>query len=146
MNHPIIKEMEAASTSVSGNIKHEEWQRERDKAVSRAVQKYFPPGMKSEEAFKLLRQLKEQGFDVSEWRHEGARNWPDGEIKPYLNEETRRSTQLQIPEGESRFYADKQYGVVPRWLATKHVNISFRVIDGSGVISEVKGDIWASGL
>jgi len=146
VNHPMIKEMEAASAAVSENLKSKEKQEEQEKAVARAMQKYFPLGMKSEEAFKLLRLLKEQGFDVGEWRHEGSRNWPDGELSSYRDDATRRNLQQQIPPGMSNFSARKQYGTVIPLLITQHVRISFRVIDGSRVISEVDGDIWASGL
>ena len=93
MNHPMINEMEVAHANLELNGTHEK----RVKATSRVVRKYFPPGMKSEEAFKLLRQLKQQGFDVSEYRHEGARNWPDGELKFYLDDATKRNLQQQIP-------------------------------------------------
>lgn len=119
---------------------------ERKEALSRAVQKYFPPGMRAEEALKRLSQLKEQGFDISEYRHERARNWPDGELKPYLDEATRRNLQQHIPKGVSKFSARKEYGFYIPLIATKHVAISFRVVDGSGVITEVKGDIGASGI
>lgn len=122
---------------------------EKEEAVARAVQKYFPPGMKAEEAFELLRQLKEQGFKVGEYRHEGARNWPDGEFKPYLDEGTRRNLQRQIPKGVSKFTAKKKYDTlfsIQALLVTKHVAISFRVVDDSGVIAEVKGDIGATGI
>ena len=148
MSDQMIKEMEIAYATMPQKKEDtpDERTEKREEAISRAVQKYFPAGMKAEEAFKLLHQLKEEGFEVSEWRHEGARNWPDGEFKPYLDEATRRNLQRQIPKGASRFHANKQYGVHITLLATKHVAIGFRVVDGSGVISEVKGDIGASGI
>lgn len=144
MKDPMIEEMEAAYRGVSQ--KKGDTHQDRDAAVSAVLHKYFPPGMKTEDAFKLLRQLKERGFDVSEYRHEGARIWPDGELKPYLYEETRRNMQQQIPKGVSRFHAEKKYGTQITALATKHVYISFRVGDGSGVITEVKGNLTASGI
>jgi len=119
---------------------------EEKEAVSRAVQKYFPPGMTAEDALKRLRQMKEQGFEINETRYDGARAWPDGEFKPYLGEVGRLTYQRRYQQGMSEFIAEKQYGIVIRMLATKHVVISFRVVDGSGVISEVKGDIGATGL
>jgi len=137
MNPTLIKEMEAALATLSTST-HDE----RVKATSRVVQKYFPPGMTSEEAFKSLRQLREQGFDISENRREGARNWPDGEFKPYRD----GFLQRHYPKGVSVFVAEKQYGMSIRYLATKHVVISFSVIDGSGVISEVEGTISTSGI
>jgi len=144
MKDLMIEEMEAAYRGVSQ--KKGDTHQDRDAAVSAVLHKYFPPGMKTEEAFKLLRQLKERRFDVSEYRHEGARIWPDGELKPYLYEETRRNMQQQIPKGGSRFHAEKKYGTQITALATKHVYISFRVGDGSGVITEVKGNLTASGI
>lgn len=122
-------------------------QEARDAAVTSVVQKYFRPGMSREEAFVLLRQLEEDGFDVSENRHEGARNWPEGELKPYWGDEAAMErVQRQYPKGMSEFIATKTYGLVPQAMATKHVAISFRVLDGSEVISEVKGNIGASGI
>lgn len=143
MNDPMIQEMEAAYAAVekrSGDT-HEE----RDEAVTRVVQKYFPPGMKKEDAFKLLRQLKEKGFDIGEYRHEGARNWPDGELKPYMDEATRRNLQRRYPMGMSHFSAQKKYGT-QILVITKHVAISFNVADDSAIISEPKGTVWASGI
>lgn len=115
-------------------------------AVNRAVQKYFPPGMKAEEAFKRLRQMKEQGFEISETRYDSARAWPDGEFKFYLGEVGKLTHQRRYPQGMSEFIAQKQYGIVIRFLATKHVVISFRVVDGSGVISEVEGTAWIDAI
>jgi len=144
MSDQMIKDMESAYVIVGEGrgSTHEK----RVEATSSAVQKYFPPGMKAEEAFKLLRQLKEQGFEVDESRHEGARNWPDGALMPYRDEETRRHLQQHYPKGVSEFMAKKQYGSNIMMLATKHVVISFRVVDGSGVISTVKGSLSASGI
>ena len=143
MNDPMIKDMEAAyATAIR---KKSETHEERDAAVTRAVQKYFPPGMKVEDAFKHLKRLKEQGFDIGEYRHEGARAWPDGEFKPYLDEATRRNLQQQYPKGVSEFTARKQVGT-HMLIVTKHAAISFRVIDGSGIISEPKGTVWANGI
>jgi hypothetical protein len=144
---PMIEDMEIAYKTI-GETKGSTHEK-RAEAVSRAVQKYFPPGMPEKDAFKLLGQLKEQGFDVGEYRHEGARNWPNGELKPYLDEATRRNLQRQIPKGVSRFSALKEYKTgfsAQTLLFTKHAAISFSVVDGSGVISESKGTISVSGI
>lgn len=141
---PMVQEMETAyATTMRKNADTHE---ARKAAATQAVQKYFRPGMKAEEAFKRLRQLKQQGFNVSENRHEGERTWPDGEFKSYPDETTRRNLQQHYPKGISEFLAEKKYGTEISLLATKHVVISFRVADGSGVISEVKGKLWASGI
>lgn len=114
--------------------------------MSLIVQKYFHVGMKAEEVFRLLRQLKDDGFEVAEYRRDGARIWPDGELKPYLNEEIRQNIQRRYQNDVSGYIATKDYGMIIRLLAKKHVSISFRVVDGSGVISDVKGSIGASGI
>lgn len=119
---------------------------EKEEAVARAVQKYFPPGMKAEEAFKLLRQLKEDGFYIIESRHEAGRLWPDGEFKPDRDEETRRHRQRHYPSGMSEFLALREQRSFSTMFFKKHVAIKFRVVDGSGVISEVKGDVAITGI
>ena len=121
---------------------------EKKEAVAHVVQKYFSPGMKVEEAFKLLRQLKKEGFYVSETRHDSGREWPDGEFKPYLGVVGRLTHQQHYPKGVSEFLAlKKEKKFDPQILFfTKHVVIKFRVVDGSGVISEVKGDVGVTGI
>lgn len=144
MSDPMIQEMEAAYATAMR--KDGDTHEERKAAATHAVQKYFRPGMKAEEAFKLLRQMKDDGFEITEYRHEGARVWPDGELKPFLGEVGKLTYQRRHPKGASDFIAQKQYGIQILLLATKHVFISFRVVDGSGVISEIKGNIGASGI
>ena len=141
-NNPMVLEMESAyiAAEQKGDA-HDE----REVAVSLVVQKYFPLGMKSEDAFKRLRQLKDQGFDISEYRNEGARKWPDGEFKPYLDEETRRHLQGRYQRGASYFHLQKQTGR-HMLIVTKHAALNFIVTDGSGTISEPKGSIWANGF
>ncbi len=143
MTDPMINDMETAYTIATQ--KSGDTHAERKAAVTQAVRKYFPEGMKTEDAFRLLRRLKEEGFEIGEYRHEGARVWPDGELRPYLDEATRRNLQNQYPKGLSKFTAKKQYG---RHLlvVTKHAVVSFHVIDGSGEISDVEADIWLSGI
>lgn len=144
MDDPMIKEMEIAYATAMR--KEGDTHEERKAAATQAVQKYFRPGMKAEEAFKLLRQMKDDGFEVTEYRNDGARVWPDGELKPFLGEVGKLTYQRRHPRGTSDFIAQKQYGIQILLLATKHVFISFRVVDGGGAISEVKGDISASGI
>lgn len=156
-NHPIIEEMEAAYASVppeKGATREErikdverKWKEKRER-INRAVQKYLPPGMKAEEAFKLLRQFKDQGFEVREYRRDGHRIWPDGEFKPH-HEDNRRYFQLHFANEVSGYSAKKDYATefhLRTWFVKKHVAISFRVVNGSGVISAVTGNIEASGI
>lgn len=142
-NDPMIHEMESAY--IAAEQKKGDTHQERDAAVTRVVRKYFPPGMKSEDAFKRLRQLKEQGFKIGEYRHEGARNWPEGEFKPYVDETTRRNLQNQYQRGTSYFSVKKQYDT-QMVIVTKHAAFGFYVVDGSGIISGPEGSIWASGI
>lgn len=140
MDDPMIKEMDSAYETIVEKQKQNKTyydtntdnaNKERKKAVSRVVQKYFPPGMKVEEAFKLLRLLKNQGFEIAEARHEGARKWPEGELKPYRSETSKRAYQ---PTGSMISYtATKRY---ERQLIIfeKHVYISIRT-DGEEIVS-----------
>lgn len=142
----MLLEMEDASIEAEKTIGGQE---ARDKAVNLVARKYFHPGMPKAEAFKLLGELKAQGFDIGEYRHEGARNWPDGEFKPYLDEGTRRNLQRQIPKEVSRFSTTKEYEKgfnFHVFFYTKHVGISFRIADGSGEISDVEVNIGATAL
>lgn len=146
MHDPIIKEMEAAyaeATHKKGDT-HEE----RKAAVTQAVQKYFRPGMKTDDAFKLLRQLKEHGFEIKEYRYEGARVWPDGELKPFLGEVGKLTYQRHHPKGVSRFIAihDKTRFTIQTLFVTRRAAINFRVEDGSEVIADVEGDVEFTGI
>ena len=60
MTDPMIQEMETAYATAMR--KEGDTHEERKAAATQAVQKYFRPGMKAEEAFKLLRQMKDDGF------------------------------------------------------------------------------------
>ena len=147
MDDPKVKEMieDMGAAYAIATQKKGDTQEERDTAVSRAVQKHFPLGMKVEEAFKLLIRLKEQGFNIIESRYEGARIWPDGGFPPSLSEVGRVTHQQRYPKGVSEFSARKQVGT-HMLVITNHAAISFRVVDGSGVVSEVKGNVWANGI
>jgi hypothetical protein len=139
MNDPMIKEMETAYATVSQKKggTHEK----RVEAVTLVVQKYFPPGMKVEEALKLLQQLKEQGFSVGEYHHDKARRWPDGEFKPYVSPSSHDRKRRQ--EGMVEYIARKQYDS-KYLIVTKHTVISITTDHERVLHSE--GDIWASGI
>lgn len=146
MDDPMIKEMEIAyaTSSEKKNITHEKRQQEREEAVLRVVQKYFPEGMKAEDA---LHQLKKHGFEIRENRLDGMRMWPEGKIIPYPNETTKQNILKIDPKGQTLFYtANKSYDYNIMKLSRKRVIIIFRVIDNSGTISEVTGNIWADGV
>ncbi len=143
MTDPMIQEMETAYATAMR--KEGDTHEERKAAATQAVQKYFRPGMKAEEAFKLLRQMKDDGFEITEYRYEGARVWPDGELKPFLGEVGKLTYQRHHPKGTSDFIAQKQYGR-RLLIVTKHVVVSFRVVDSSGLVTKVEGDLWANGI
>lgn len=52
----------------------------KDVDVSQVVQKYFPPGMKLSE---VLKYLDDQGFEIVEYKQDGWRKWPNGELWQY---------------------------------------------------------------
>lgn len=143
MTDPMIQEMETAYAAAMR--KDGDTHEERKTAATQAVQKYFRHGMKAEEAFKLLLQMKADGFEITEYRHEGTRVWPNGDLKPFIGEVGKLTYQRRHPRGRSEFVAQKQYGR-QLLIVTKHVVIKFRVIDGSDMVSEVVGDIWANGI
>ena len=119
--------------------------------ISVAAQKYFRPGMPKEEAFLLLQELKDYGFYTSENRHEGARRWPDGEFKTYesgryADEKSVRANKVRYPKGVSRFSARmEQYGTV-YLVFPKGAALSFSVVDGEDVISDVRANVWVKSL
>lgn len=132
MNDPMIQEMDSAYAVKESN-----------EDVTRVVQKYFPPGMKVEDAFKLLRQLKEQGFEIDEYQYEGARRWPDGELKPYLDEVTKRNLQRYYLKGEVTYTVSKKYDS-KFLIVTKTAGITLRT-DGERIL-ESSGGISISGI
>lgn len=120
-------------------------QQGRNAATTAVAQRYFRPGMTKDDAFNLLRELKIHGFEVGEYRYEGARNWPDGELRPYTDEATRRNLQNQYPKGTIEIVATKRYDS-ERVIVDKHVAVSFRLSEGVSTIGDVKARLWASSI
>lgn len=83
--------------------------RESNEDVTRVVQQWFPVGMPADGAFKELAELAKAGFTISESQHGGARRWPQGELRPYTDEATKRNLQNLIPPGTSVYTAQKLY-------------------------------------
>ena len=143
----MLEEMEAAWVRAdNANLGQEA----RDAAVSTVAQKYFKPGMSKEEAFTLLRQLKSNGFEIRESRHDGARTWPDGafstwESAPYSDKATIRNIKLQFPEGISHYSAGKMYGEV-QLIIKKTASITFKVVDGMDVIGDTEAVLYADSI
>jgi len=138
----MISEMEAAWIKADNAGGRQE---DRAKAVNQVVQTYFRPGMPKADAFDMLMRLKEQGFNIGEYRHEGARNWPDGDLKPYLDEQTKKNLENQIPPGISRISASKQHGK-SNFLIYKHIGITLITRDHDDVILSSDGAIGLSSI
>lgn len=138
----MISEMESAWVEANrAGLGHEG----REAAVSLVAREYFWPGMGKEEALKLLRELKDYGFVVGEYRHEGAREWPDGKFKSYSDEATRQNLQNRYQTGQSEFIATKIYDR-DRIIVDKVVTLSFRVNDGVNAIADVEARLSASAI
>lgn len=117
--------------------------RQSDPDVTRVVDKYFPIGMTTDQTTIRLNLLKQAGFQIGEYRYEGAREWPDGELKPYRDEETRRNFQNRYPKGIVVYAADKVYA--KRYLVlTKTASIKITIKDG--LLAEARGSVWSSGI
>ncbi len=116
----------------------------RDAAMIKAAQRYFPVGMRKEDAFVLLHEMKNNGFDISEYRHEGARKWPSGELRPYMDEATRRNLQRQYPPGVSEVIAVRTWR--SRLVVEEFFAISITIQDDNGLISRVSVNRSASFL
>jgi hypothetical protein len=116
----------------------------RDAAMVKAAHRYFPTGMRKEDAFVLLHEMKNNGFDISEYRHEGARKWPGGELRPYMDEATRRNLQRQYPPGVSEVVAVRTWR--SRLVVEEFFAISITIPDDTGLISRVSVNRSASFL
>jgi hypothetical protein len=92
----MIAELEA--TQISADRAKQGYESQ-ERAVSKVVTKYIPAGMRKEDAFKRIQDLKDEGFEIGEYRCEGVRVWPDGDLKPYLDEATRKNLQNRIAPG-----------------------------------------------
>ena len=114
-----------------------------DAGASIAVQKYFPVDMTIEKVNEQLRLLKSEGFSISEYKYEGARNWPDGAFKPYADEGTRRNMQNLYPVGVSEFSGEKMYETHYLFF-TK--TAAFHITMKNGKVVKSGGSIWTSGI
>jgi hypothetical protein len=100
----------------------------RDAAMVKAAHRYFPTGMRKEDAFVLLHEMKNNGFDISEYRHEA----------------TRRNLQRQYPPGVSEVVAVRTWR--SRLVVEEFFAISITIPDDTGLISRVSVNRSASFL
>ena len=134
----LLEEMEAAWIAADeAGLRPER----REAAVKSIIRKYFCVGMPKSDAYRLLRQLKNHGFEIAECRHEGVRAWPDGELTPYPDEQTRSRLQRQILSGFGRITAVKPYQT-SRSPFVKGSGITMMVGDRMEGVVSVRGVIW----
>jgi len=122
----------------------------RETAASNAAKIYFRPGMPEEEAFKLLKEMKEHGFEIRESRHEGARDWPEKAISPWESAfhpdpATMKNLKLQYQKGASYFTIKKVYGR-ERIVIRKTIAISFTIPDQTRAVEAVEATVWADSI
>ena len=130
MDDQMIQEMDSAYAT-----------KESDEDVTRVVHKYFPPGMKVEDAFKLLHHMKEQGFNITEYHYNQARAWPGGEFRPYTSPSLHERKRRQ--KGIVEYMASKKYDS-KFLIVTKTAGITLRT-DGERIL-ESRGGISISGI
>ena len=87
--------------------------------------------------------IKDQGFIINEYHHEGARNWPDGELKPYLDEDTKRNMQNRYATGVIKYVAKKSYD--SHW-AIAESNAFIVITTKDGFVVDVSGSISTSAI
>jgi hypothetical protein len=119
---------------------------EKNSIYNQIVQKYFPVGMPKEEAFKRVMDLKEEGFKVTESRHEGSRVWPDGDFEPWKSASIRRNMQNGLPVGTSRITFVKRYREAWWAIFETHVGISLSFSDSEAGIENTSIDLALMGL
>lgn len=133
MYDPIIKEMDSAYAKS-----------ESDDDVTTVVQKYFQTGAEFDKVLPLLKQLKEDGFEISEYKYGVGRDWPDGEFNSPPNELVKLSLERRYPTGTKGFVLEKIYDI-QMLIVTKTAVISFKV-DTVGKLFEVEGHIYISAI
>jgi len=133
MYDPVIKEMDIAYA-----------QNESDDDVTKVVQKYFPVGAEFEKLLPLLNQLKDDGFEIREYRLVGSRVWPDGKFHLEGDDLAQLNMKRRYPEGTQGFVIQKKYDI-KLLIVTKTAVITFKV-DESKKLTEVNGHINISSI
>jgi len=133
MYDPIIQEMDSAYAK-----------NESDDDVTKVVQKNFPVGTEFDKVLPLLKQLKDDGFEISEYKYGVGRVWPDGEFNAPPDELVKLSLERRFPEGIRGFSLIKKYNT-QMLIVTKTAVISFKV-NTAGKLFEVEGHIYISAI
>lgn len=68
-------------------------------AAASAVKRFIPIGLHVDDLTVKLTQMKNEGFAVTEYDHEGSREWPHGKVRPYADEATKRNMGNRYPPG-----------------------------------------------
>ncbi|MGZ8252018.1 MAG: hypothetical protein ACXW1P_06335 [Methylophilaceae bacterium] len=74
--------------------------------VNELVNQYFPSGMEAQIA---LKQLSQDGFEITEFSEEGTKTWPDGDIKPFASEEIKNKFIKSHPKEVKSFMGEKSF-------------------------------------
>lgn len=114
----------------------------RDAAMVKVAHKYFPIGMRKEDVFALLREMKRNGFDITEYRHEGSRIWPSGHFRPYIDEATRLNLQNKYPPGFFEVIAVRTWR--SRLVVEEFFAIRIAISDITGLVQNVSVNRSAS--
>ena len=132
MTPPIIEEIDRAFAA-----------KQKNEDVAAVVMKHISPGADQEKVATFLHKLRDAGFSISEYRFEGARKWPDGAVRPYSDDQTRKNMQLQNPKGTFRFVAEMQYA--RSYLIVTKAAVIVIVTDGV-MAQHVDGRVNISGI
>lgn len=133
INNPLVAEMEATyhlpSTSST----------ESNKNVAVAISNHFPKGMK---ILNALNELNKNDFSIGESTRNGSRLLPDGEFKPWTNEEIKNKGiyKYYVSEKQKNYYAQCTY-----WpsLFEKRTAVVILETIGDDIIVNSKGAIYS---
>jgi hypothetical protein len=133
----------SVNTSIVDEIDNAFAARQKNDDVAEVVRRHVPVGTQEEDVLVFLHKLKADGFSVSQYVFEGAGQWPDGRISPYLDEQTKRNMERRLPKGTTQFVAQRQYGG-KYFLLTKTAVVVI-TIEGS-IAMQVEGRVNISGV
>lgn len=102
----MVRDVEQASSDAQS--KRLDWKK-RSAERSSAAQNHFPPGMPLPQAEQKLIEMKNNGFTVTEYTRDGSRDWPNGVLRPYPDEGTKKTMNNQIHAGTRKLIATKKW-------------------------------------
>jgi hypothetical protein len=72
--------------------------------IDKVINKHIPIGMKIEDA---LEKLDEQGFGITEHNVNGWREYPDGKLRPYADEEVVARVKKKLGDTKFEYHAER---------------------------------------